>query len=728
MRVRNEVQPAAPAPSARWATALMASGALMGAVAPSVAAPAPAPVWAKVANEGATFSVTGTKLVRFGADTRWIQKSLTGSVKCTNAFFGSDPASGVYKQCQVDQSVAAPAPAPTPAPAPAPSPAPAPAPAPSQDWVKVANEWGTFTVTGTQRLRYGADTRWVEKSGSGSVPCTTAYFGRDPAAGAAKQCQVYRSTSTTPVATDAATRDAMRLATQASFGNTETLMAEIKTQGASAWVAAQMTQTGSRYTSGGNGTVHQNTSSTGYCDLPAYTGPNCWRDNYSTIPLVWDFYRNAMTRPDQLRQRVAFALQQIVVVSGNEADGTYGFRNYHNALLDNAFGNYRQVLKKVALSPVMGDYLNNVNNDKAAPNENFARELLQLFAVGTCQLNTNGSLRGGACAPTYDNEIVRAYAYALTGWTYPSGGATAWGCWPRGTNCRYYGGDMVPVEALHDTAARALLSGVNLAAGHKAPAALEAVLDSLIAHPNTAPFIGKQLIQHLVSSNPSPAYVERVATAFASGRYGSFGTGQRGDLAATVAAVLLDAEARGTTLPNSAGKLREPVLMFTSVLRGLNGRTDGDALSWWWGEELREHVFRAPSVFNFFPPDYPVAGTQLVGPAFGIHNANAALQRLNFLTYLVDWDGSAPASGIPNAIGTKIDLSRFTADAADAGKLVDRLSVIATGQALPATTRAEIVKAVSWWTASTDSSNWQKRRVQAAAYLVFATPEFQVQR
>jgi uncharacterized protein (DUF1800 family) len=615
--------------------------------------------------------------------------------------------------------------------------------APAPQWVKAADEWGRFTLATSTRVRFGATDRWIEKTLTGTVKCTSTFFGSDPASGVFKRCDV-KTVATVPAApvpspapapapaappaADATTRDAVRLATQASFGNTEALTAEIKTQGASKWIAAQMALANSRYTSGGDGTVHKNTSQTGYCDQPAHAGPNCWRDNYSTIPLVWDFYRNATTRPDQLRQRVAFALQQIVVVSGNEADGTYGFRNYQNTLLDNAFGNYRQVLKKVALSPVMGDFLNNVNNEKSAPNENFARELLQLFAVGTCQLNADGSLRGGACAPTYDNETVRSYAYALTGWTYPAGGATPWGCWPKGTNCRYYSGDMVPVEALHDNAERKLMSSATLAAGHKAPAALEAVLDSLIAHPNTAPFIGKQLIQQLVSSNPSAAYVGRVSSAFASGKYATFGTGQRGDLAATVAAVLLDPEARSATVIANGGKLRDPVLMFTGVLRGLNGQSDGDALSWWWGEELREHVFRPPSVFNFYPPDYPVAGTPLVGPSFGIHNANAALQRLNYLTYLLDWGGSAASADVPNATGTQVDLTKFTADAADAAKLVDRLSVITTGQALPTATRAEIIKAVSWWTVSTDKTSWQINRVKTAAYLVFATPNFQVQR
>ena len=619
--------------------------------------------------------------------------------------------------------------------------------APAKQWVTVASEGGSFNTNGSKSVRYGAGGKWIKKTRSGTVACTNASFGRDPAVGMVKRCEVYQTPASATTATtvppvtiaamaaptaaataDAATRNAARLAMQASFGNTEALTAEIKTKGAAGWIASQMQLASSRYTSGGNATVHQNTSATSYCDMPSRAGPNCWRDNFSSIPLVWDFYRNATTRQDQLRQRVAFALQQIVVVSGVELDGTYGLRNYQNTLLDNAFGNYRQVLKKVALSPVMGDYLNNVNNDKTAPNENFARELLQLFSVGTCLLNADGSLRGGACAPTYDNDTVRAYAFALTGWTYPTGGATAWGCWPKGTNCRFHNSDMVAVESRHDTAARQLLSGTSLRAGLTAPAALEVVLDSLMAHPNTAPFIGKQLIQQLVSSNPSPAYVSRVSAAFTAGKYSTFGAGQRGDLAATVAAVLLDPEARSATVAANGGKLRDPVLMFTSVLRGLNGQSDGDALSWWWGEELREHVFRPPTVFSFYSPDYPVPGTSLVGPSFGIHNAGSALQRLNFLTYLLEWGGSTPVASVPNATGTRIDLSRFTTDAADAGKLVDRLSLIATGQPLPTATRTEIVKAVSWWTASTDKANWQANRVKTAAYLVFATPNFQVER
>jgi uncharacterized protein (DUF1800 family) len=559
-------------------------------------------------------------------------------------------------------------------------------------------------------------------------PTTPTTTPSDPAAPATPTTTPTTPTTPTPTptATPVSTRDAVRLADQASFGPTESLVAAIQAQGLSPWIAAQMKLSSSRYTSGQGGAVHQYTVVNG--DFCADKGTNCWRDWSSTQPLVWDFYRNAVNQPDQLRQRVAFALQQIVVVNNLEVSGTYGFRLYYNNLLDNAFGNYRQVLKKVALSPVMGDFLNSANNDKAAPNENFARELLQLFSIGTCALNADGSLKGGACTANYSNEVVRSYAYALTGWTYPAGGATPWGCWPTGMNCRFYAGDMIPVASYHDTAERKLLSGVTVAAGSGAAAALETVLDSLMAHPNIAPFIGKQLIQHLVSSNPSPAYVTRVAAAFTSGSYQGFGSGQKGDLAATVAAILLDTEARGDTVTRNAGKLREPVQMFTGVLRALNGQTDGDAFAWWWGDALREHLFRPPSVFNFYPPDYPVAGTTLVGPTFGIHSANAALERLNFLTYALDWGGSAAEASVPNAVGTKVDLSAFTADAADAAKLVDRLSLLALGQALPSAPRDKVITAVSWWTANTDATNWKSNRVKAAAYLVFASPNYQVLR
>jgi uncharacterized protein (DUF1800 family) len=287
---------------------------------------------------------------------------------------------------------------------------------------------------------------------------------------------------------------------------------------------------------------------------------------------------------------------------------------------------------------------------------------------------------------------------------------------------------MVPATAFHDTQARTLLGGASLPAGHSATAALNVVLDSLMAHPSTAPFIGKQLIQHLVTSNPSPAYVRRVATAFTTGQSGTFGTGQRGDLQATVAAVLLDPEARAPAPGASAGRLREPVQLFTGMLRALNGRSDGDALGWWWGEELRQHMFRSPSVFNFYPPDYPLPGTQLVAPAFGIHNANAALQRMNFANYLLFWNGSAPNANVPNALGTRVNLSAFALDADDPAKLVERLSLLALGEPLPTASRSAVILAVSAYTQQNNGNDYRTNRVRQAAYLVFASPQYQVAR
>lgn len=569
--------------------------------------------------------------------------------------------------------------------------------------------------------------------------CMAALVGCGGGGGGVNDSSVTALTAAAPAgtATPAAANppsiaQAVRLASQATFGASEPLLAEIQSKGVVPWVEAQLALDTSRYSAGGSAAINQLTDTTAYCDQASHAGPNCWRDNFSTQPLVWDFYRNALVQPDQLRQRVAFALSQVLVVSNVDTEGTYGFRRYHNQLLANAFGNYRALLRNIAVSPVMGEYLNNVNNHRIAPNENFARELLQLFSLGTCQLNADGTLVSGDCKPTYDNATVRAYAYALTGWTYPAGGRSAQICRAPGPNCRFLDGDMVPLPPFHDTAPRRLLAGVTLTANHDAPTALEAVLDSLMTHPNLAPFVATRLIQHLVTSNPSAAYVGHVAKAFASGSFRSgaagFGSGTVGDLAATVAAVLLDDEARSDTPAPTAGRLREPVLLFTGVLRAVDGYTDGDALGFAIGGDLRQIVFRPPSVFSFYPNDYPVAGTKLVGPSFGVHNANTALARLNFLSYLMDLNGSAPDPSVPGATGTGVDLRRFEADADDPGVLLDRLARLALGAPLPAVVRAKAINAVAWWSVDTGAEHWRNYRVRTAAYLVFAAPAYQVQR
>lgn len=540
-------------------------------------------------------------------------------------------------------------------------------------------------------------------------------------------------------ATPTSRLDSVRLANQASFGPTEALVSEIQQKGPVLWVAEQLRlPQQSFYTLGGDGAIHQHTYATELCLVPGQPlgldPDTCYRNYHSASPLNWDFYRNAAYRQDQLRQRVALALQQIVVVSSLDVNAVYGQRGYHNIFLEQAFGNYREVLRQVARSPVMGEYLDHINNDKAAPNENFARELLQLFTVGTCLLDDGGRLAGGKCSPTFNTTQVRNYAYAMTGWTYPPGGRSRAICQPEGANCRYLEGSMVSLPRLHDTESRELLTGISVPAGSSPESALEAVLDSLMTHPNIAPFICKQLIQHLVTSNPSPEYVQRVVRAFRFGFYAhtvlppvTFGRGQTGDLLATVAAVLLDPEARTPAATEAGGKLREPALVITGALRALNAKTDGDDLIAW-GRQMRQPLFEPPSVFNFYPPDYPVAGGKFVGPTFGILNADALLWRLNFLSSLLEISPFMNIDeSIPGSVGTTTyDTAAFDADASDPGALVDRLSLLLLGEPLPAVPRGRVVEAVQ--AVSVSSANWRTARVREAAYLVMASPQYQVPR
>jgi hypothetical protein len=271
-------------------------------------------------------------------------------------------------------------------------------------------------------------------------------------------------------------------------------------------------------------------------------------------------------------------------------------------------------------------------------------------------------------------------------------------------------------------------------ANSNAPQALELVLNSLMNHPNMGPFIGKQLIQHLVTSNPSAAYVQRVATAFNTGKYGPFGAGTKGDLKATVAAALLDDEARRESPDPNFGRLREPALLFTGSLRALAGQTDGSVFAWI-GSDLRQQVFRSPSVFNFYPPDYPLAGTQLKAPQFGILNANTGLARVNYLNWLIfsnKWrlDNERPNASIPGAQVTAINLAGFDADAEDPAKLVDRMARLAFGGRWSSASRQAVINAVAAWQTSNmnGEEGYKRERVKVAAYLVFSSPQYNVVR
>ncbi len=555
-----------------------------------------------------------------------------------------------------------------------------------------------------------------------------------------------------PAAQTTTERNAFRLLQQTTFGGTEAGIAEVVKKGPKLWLAEQFAMPVSTFGYANNDLIHKTTAKD-FCNEQFAAGTpardNCWRDWFSSDPLKLDFFYQASVGTDQLRQRVGFALSQILVVSDVEVHGTYGLSDYYQMLRDQAFGNYRDILKRVTLHPLMGEYLNMVNNDSSDPNENYARELLQLFSVGTCELNPDASLKGSTCIPTYDNNKVRDYAYALTGWTYPKGGIDPW-CdratnpWCGWTNPKYIKGTMEAVAAKHDSQPRALLSGISLAAGHTPEAALEAVLDSVMNHPNTAPFMSLRLIQSLVKSNPSSGYVQRVASAFTSGKFDTFGEGKRGDLKATIAAIVLDAEARDDNSANTAtaGMLRDPVIRMINSVRALNGFTDGERMGkYGWGTALSQPVFNSPSVFNFYSPEYRLPGNaSIYAPQFQLASANTNLAWPNFANDLIYWwynkgEGLSAKTDMLGTKGTKLNYAVFESGAADPDALVARLDRLLTGGTLSPAARTAVVTALkeytdkdTWLTQPDNSSTWQRERFRTAAYLLLSSPHFQIQK
>jgi uncharacterized protein (DUF1800 family) len=556
--------------------------------------------------------------------------------------------------------------------------------------------------------------------------------------------------------------DASRLLQQASFGPSIESVDTVSTQGARSYVTAQFAAPISRYRytlpdAQFREQLHSQATQDNFCDRFAQGSSerqHCWRDWKSAIPVHWDFYQQAISGQDQLRQRVAFSLSQILVTSASKIEGTYALAHYQQLLRDHAFDNYRTLLKKVTLSPYMGKYLDMVDNAGENPNENYAREMLQLFSLGTCLLNPDGSYESGQCVATFDNEIVRNYAHALTGWTYPVGGVNPWCDECNGwTNPPFYRGDMVADPEQHDDQQRELLSGISVPAGRTPEQALETVLDSIMSHQNLAPFVSRQLIQFLVTSNPSPAYIARVAQAFNTGIYtdqgGNIGSGQTGDMQATIAAVLLDPDARSASVAeqNTFGRLREPALYIAGAIRALNGQSDGVALGSWgnWSIKMGQDPFNAPSVFNFYPPSFPLAGTELIAPQFGINNTNTVLARINFANALIYWwyergEGVEPDDSVPGSTGTRVNYDDFAQALSnprtDSIAVVSQLNDLLVDGRLPESEMQAIVQAMSEWTETEDSwltddsrrSSWQLEQVKTAAFLILSSPHYHIQR
>ena len=476
--------------------------------------------------------------------------------------------------------------------------------------------------------------------------------------------------------------EAHRFLTLATFGPTAAEIDELRAMGYDAWFAKQFNLPAS--------------------ELPADLDekPMEYTQDY--------FLENAIEGKDQLRQRMLFALHKLFVVSANKVTDPSAITSYLRMLEGVAFENYYVQLHHVTIHPAMGVYLDMVNSDRATPggplpNENYAREVLQLFSIGLQQLNPDGTAKldaNGKTIPTFTEAQIREFARLFTGWTFPSQDATTSA---TDHNDSYFTGFMVPVERLHDGSAKTLLNGWQVPAGQLAQQDIHSAVGDLYWHDNVGPFIGKQLIQQFVTSNPSPQYVARVAAAFANN-----GSGLRGDMRAVLKAILLDPEALNPPA-TSSGKLREPLLYAVAMVRQLvTTVTDHPFLSDS-TEQMNQKLLFPPSVFSYFSPGYREPGG-LLAPEFQITTGQTAIERANFAGRLIyGYFGEQ----------VKLELTRFINAAGNTNALLDLVNNEVFGQRMTPDLRAAMQKAV-------DAQSDATAKARAALYLALTAPDYQV--
>ncbi|MEO6993641.1 MAG: DUF1800 family protein [Lacunisphaera sp.] len=450
------------------------------------------------------------------------------------------------------------------------------------------------------------------------------------------------------------------------------------------------------------------------------------RINNANRQVAW--WQTALLGPDQLRQRVAFALSEIFVVSDvNDvlANNAEAAGAYYDLLARDAFGNYRQLLEDVTRSPIMGAYLSNLKNAKADPkhgtsaDENYAREVMQLFTIGLNELQPDGTYRlgpDGLPIPTYDQDTVVETAKVFTGLGFYSpepkpnfGGARA----------NYFEPMMLYPEQ-HDETAKVIVGGVKLRANQGPAADLRQTLDTFFNHPNTGPFICRQLIQRLVTSNPSPGYVYRVAQVFAKN-----GHGERGDLGAVIRAILLDYEARSPDVLGNFGygKMKEPLLQATALLRAFNA-TAANGRYYLANTEgtLGQAALRSPTVFNFFEPDYvlpgPLAAAGLHAPEYQLFTDTTAITIPNQLRNFIH-TGAKPGE---NVLVLKLDPLIALVPTPDA--LVDYLNVVFCGDGLSEKSRAVVLDTLAHLPPATT----ELERARTALDLIVTSPDAAIQR
>jgi Protein of unknown function (DUF1800) len=550
----------------------------------------------------------------------------------------------------------------------------------------------------------------------------------------------------TGVASDA---DTVRFLEQASWGPTAAEVARVKAMGFRAYLDEQFNLAPLNAPKGSNFPdmpfLPDDQNAVGGC--PTGSPQDCVRDNYTMYPLHKNYYTNALYGPDQLRQRVSWALHQILVVSGRDITIPFRLTPYLQALDRGAFGNYRTLLQEITLNPAMGEYLDMRLSRRTDPNENFAREILQLFSIGTVELNLDGTPKldaQGTPIASYSQTTVNEFTKVFTGWNFAA---------PIAAGITNYRDPMIPRGGTnHEFASKTLLSGLVIPAcpsGSGAPniacaqADMTAALDNIFNHPNVGPFIGKQMIQHLVTSNPSPPYVARVARVFnndCDALYFQGCTNARGNMRAVVQAILLDPEARGDVKTDlNFGKLREPAQYIINILRANNAKSFdrtvnsdgvlGSRSSVDFTNTLDQGIFLPPTVFSYFQPGYEIPGLGKLGPAFGILSTSTTLRRANNVNTLV-YSG-VNLTTLPNTdrpVGTSLDLSNLEAIAnANPGGVVDSLNAIMLHGTMSPQMRTSIVNAMGLIN-DADLVVRARKRARTAVYLVATSSQFDIQR
>jgi len=537
-------------------------------------------------------------------------------------------------------------------------------------------------------------------------------------------------------------QNAFRLLTQGTFGPVSADVASVAMNGGTAWLDAQLAMPSS--------TTFVKRWDSDNAAIKLKT-PGLTADGNSIIS---QFYYHAINGKDQLRQRVAYALSQIMVVSlqGIPVSQSRTAASYMDMLNRDAFANYRTLIQDVTLHPAMGVYLNSLHNMKEnlitgqIPDQNFAREVMQLFSIGLVQLNPNGTPKLLNMQPveTYSANDISGLSKALTGWSWYG---------PDTSDPRFYGDPAAqdpnrtiqPMQGYtkwHSTSAKQFL-GVTIPAQQtpNPSASLATALDTIYNHPNVGPFIARQLIQRLVTSSPSTAYVGRVAAVFNNN-----GSGVRGDLKAVVRAILTDTEAR-TPTGTSYGKVREPVLRLTAWMRAFGATSDSGIVKMWPtddpGKQLAQSPLRSPSVFNFYRPGYIAPATEtgaksLTMPELQITNETSVAGYINFMTSTVRY--GIGQLGVHNGV-TRADVQPNYAPeqalATDSASLVDDVTSKLVGDGAPDSYKAMIrtaVDSIAIPVAKTDGSNASQIdyaktvRVNAAVLLCLVSPEFIIQK